>query len=666
MARILQNELLKPGVYITETDSSQVSDVPNAPRNTALFYGLSESGPIGVPVLINSPKQFVELFGRPKLSWGLNASHGTWTAYTYLASGAGSIWFVRKQNAQTANQPLLHEFDFTGAIASPNVTVADITARTALIDIANADVVVADTANRDALVDGVTINDGETVFVTDIATLYNYASSGAVYTEVPSIADSQTVFVTSESKTYIFTSSGASFALTPPSVFSTSNVVSNWEEDYQNATTASSTKLYFKFPVYSVNGIYKDLQVSIRVVDVATEFSELLSTISNQETAESLKWLVVKVGTDIGGADEDILETFTINNTRNPMANGVSYWMGRLNRSSFISLAYSELFEDSCFDKLYNDVDASSTNTIIMSISDDTVTADVTPLDSDGTLQVVPSISRKEYPFVMVFVPSVVDATLASGGVNESIASIINDNQGLVYAIIGKGSGLDVGDYLDSSGQILETHANYGKFQSRVFPYIQKMRVFDPFSNKNVLLPVSTQAMFIMGFLKDTPWLPPAGNARGTVSALNVYPTLSDSEIGRLYNIGKLNCVDKTVNGLYLWGQRTAQKDASALDRINSVRTVVDLEIELEQGLKAFIFEIASASTLARIDKFLSDVRRYYINNEAVRFLEYEVDTSLLEYNQIDIKIRVLPTEAIEYINVSVNITREGVTVSES
>ena len=92
MPKILQNELKKPGVYIDEVDNSLIPDVPNAPQNTTLFYGVSELGIPNKPVFIDSPRTFEKMFGKPNLKYGLKASHGTWTAYNYLASGLGGLF----------------------------------------------------------------------------------------------------------------------------------------------------------------------------------------------------------------------------------------------------------------------------------------------------------------------------------------------------------------------------------------------------------------------------------------------------------------------------------------------------------------------------------------------------------------------------------------------
>ena len=384
-------------------------------------------------------------------------------------------------------------------------------------------------------------------------------------------------------------------------------------------------------------------------------FDDKLSNITSLDNASLYKWIQVDVK-----KDGEVAESYIANNTRETMGNGLSYWFGRVNRSELISLTYSEVNEDDVFDNLYALVSvAPTTITIPTAFNDDLVAP-----TNDSELQEVPVVSRKQFPHRRVFVPEVISP--ADTDIITSIEAVLELNNGLVSVTCAMGSGLDVSSYI--SGSTIDSSVivpSFPSFASRVRVYVQKMRLFDPFTSKNYYIPSSTQAILTMGALKETPWLAPAGQARGGVNALKVYPEFDDAEIGVLYNVGRLNCIDNTARGYFLWGQRTAQKFASALDRIHAVDTMIDMEITLEQGLKAFIFEIASQNNIAKIEAFLEGVRAYYLDAQAVTFFEYELDTSMLQYNQLNVKITTKPTDVIEFISVGVNITREGVSVTE-
>ena len=83
--------MLSPGVYITETDKSQV--VTASSNSTGVFAGDFSKGPVGAHSLINTIDEFVQYYGKPNAT-----NYNDWfQVYTYLTY-ASQIYVSRASN----------------------------------------------------------------------------------------------------------------------------------------------------------------------------------------------------------------------------------------------------------------------------------------------------------------------------------------------------------------------------------------------------------------------------------------------------------------------------------------------------------------------------------------------------------------------------------------
>lgn len=576
--RILQNENLKPGAYVTEIDKSQVADVSNAPTNTAFFYGLAKKGVVGRPVYVNTPRQLIELFGQPFLMGGnnLRGTLGLWVAYQYLQTGIGGIWFQRVTNSADANK-------------RPYLLYKDVT--------------------NSAFVDG---------------------DTGDVDKDI-------------------------TWADTP--------VSTDWEDAYVNDPLKVDARLFLKNPVYKISETEVST-IQVKVVGLTawngTKVIDDLNSIVGETTAKdtTIKWAKVQVF-DTSVSATTPVETFLINNTREPMDNSLVYFASRLNRSNYIGIAIPDEAEETAIATFFTRADS---NGFTITYATGTIPATSTYDGSLAEVGAVPSIDRRKYPFKSFFVNGF--NVLGDSTIKASIASLIRKNSSLVYGVgsVQTSGGRTYAEYLTGGElNIASIVDSNDQVASRFFPYLQSVKVFDPFTKKTMTLPASVNAYLNINSIN--PWEIPAGLNRGGISALKVVPELQADEIGYLYNTGKINCIDKTNTGYFIWGQRTGQKTPSARDRIHAVRSLIELETELESSLTRFVFERATPTTLSNITKTIENIKKYYTETtEAFVKFEYEIDTSLLEFNQLDINVRVVPTEAIEFINVNVTISRDTAT----
>ena len=159
----------------------------------------------------------------------------------------------------------------------------------------------------------------------------------------------------------------------------------------------------------------------------------------------------------------------------------------------------------------------------------------------------------------------------------------------------------------------------------------------------------------------------PAGVARGTIP----YTTgqllrLTDNEIGQLYDNNVNTTRDCGGYGVVLWGQKTALKKNSLLNRINVRRCLNYVEKQLENMMTPYLFMQNSVNTRSSarndIDSFLQRVKAAEgIESYALSVTQDPEDPTIMNVN-----IRLVPISAIEFIDVKIIINRSrGVSVEE-
>lgn len=203
---------------------------------------------------------------------------------------------------------------------------------------------------------------------------------------------------------------------------------------------------------------------------------------------------------------------------------------------------------------------------------------------------------------------------------------------------------------------------------SYVAPYAGYDKYYNSVLASWIYLPKSIAGACAMANcdMRYYPWMAPAGVQRGTITyTSNQLARLSDDEIGQLYDN---NINTSRLCGAYgevLWGQKTALKKESALNRINVRRCMNYIEKQLEQMMTPYLFQQNTANTRASaknsIDSFLSRVKAAEgVIDYATSVVEDDDDPHIMLVN-----ITVKPAESIEFIDVKITVTRDSVTTEE-
>jgi hypothetical protein len=224
----------------------------------------------------------------------------------------------------------------------------------------------------------------------------------------------------------------------------------------------------------------------------------------------------------------------------------------------------------------------------------------------------------------------------------------------------------------DTTTEVIGTEQYGYRTPSYVAIYGGYSKIYDQYNDKFVYLPNSILGAELFARVDNiaNPWDAPAGINRAVLSVLDQRKIFVGDEIGKLYD-RNIN-VPKFIRGTghVMWGQKTAQLKASALDRINVRRNLLYIENNCETALLPFVFENNTAKTRLRvwslIDEFLAGVQAGGgLTAYQVVCDETNNTSAIIDANRLEIAIYLQPSRTIEYIQLTTVITRTGISFEE-
>jgi hypothetical protein len=198
--------------------------------------------------------------------------------------------------------------------------------------------------------------------------------------------------------------------------------------------------------------------------------------------------------------------------------------------------------------------------------------------------------------------------------------------------------------------------------------YYPWVKIIDPATNVLQPYPPSSlmMAVYAANDKSAAEWFAPAGLNRGGIeSAVAVMDRLNFAERDTLYE-GKVNPIAAFPGqGIVAFGQKTLQRRASALDRVNVRRLLITLKKFIASSARFLLFEQNVASTRNR---FLSIVNPYLENVQqrhglyAFRVIMDESNNTpdLIDRNILYGQIFLQPARAVEFIILDFNLTPTG------
>ena len=214
----------------------------------------------------------------------------------------------------------------------------------------------------------------------------------------------------------------------------------------------------------------------------------------------------------------------------------------------------------------------------------------------------------------------------------------------------------------DAVQQVSTIDSNYC---ATYYPWV---KIIDPATN--VLQPYPPSALMMSVYASNdksaAEWFAPAGLNRGGIeSAVTVMDRLNFAERDQLYE-GKVNPIAAFPGqGIVAFGQKTLQRRASALDRVNVRRLLINLKKFIASSSRFLLFEQNVASTRNRflniVNPFLENVQqRHGLYAFRVIMDESNNTPDLIDRNILYGQIFLQPARAVEFVILDFNLTPTG------
>jgi phage tail sheath protein FI len=199
--------------------------------------------------------------------------------------------------------------------------------------------------------------------------------------------------------------------------------------------------------------------------------------------------------------------------------------------------------------------------------------------------------------------------------------------------------------------------------------YFPDVLMRDPSKASNtVVVPPSVVVLGALA-LNDSlgyPWFAPAGLTRGALpTTLETSIQLKDEDLDALYDedinplYAQITQARSGLNpkgGVVVWGQKTLYQAASALDRINVRRLLIDIRRQVREIAQTIIFEPNREATLARFSAAVTPRLQRIQALAGLERFRVIIDSSTttqadVENNTVRGKIFLQPTKTIEFVS---------------
>jgi len=632
-----------PSVNILESTSR--SSIVNPSQTSVALVGFSTKGPIGVPTLTESIADFINKFGTANTNAPMahllakRAFRQTNKIYfTRLASDAATAAAVKVVSVNEENVDSAYitytSADFSLAVLDTTVTIdggtginLNVSSGTSKADVLSyiarelrgiADVTdISDESNEIIKVSSKKFGDNGSVSVTGDTT-DNVVEETTSPTALATLVDANKWYdITAKEK-------GTSTELI--------SVVKSSYTEPVNGTTIHKIEVYY-------NGTLKETfdNLSLSSSDDNYFIDVIGDTASGSE--------IIEIEEDTGGGSSEVFLDGT-------------YYLGA-----------GQLLSDGTYFSSYDDggaislITAGSDGLPIDGTSPDALAISslfATALSTSGELS-----DKENYDFHILATPD------SNTNVTQDAAIALCESRKDCFYIIDSPMSLTVTNVIDwhnGNGNGRYTSLNTG-FGAVYYPWLKD---YDTETKNYIWAPPSVflTEKFIEIDNDYGSFYAPAGNTRGIVSAFDYELSPKFSERESL--LGDTNAVNPIVNstakGLTIYGQKTTLRDLnSPFNRINVRRVVIEIKKLLVKALDDYKFELNRQETWARAKGSISKILRGYVKAGGLESFTVAVNAPEGQATDImQVAIELVPESLIERIQIYLNVSPAGTTLSES
>lgn len=276
-----------------------------------------------------------------------------------------------------------------------------------------------------------------------------------------------------------------------------------------------------------------------------------------------------------------------------------------------------------------------------------------------------------EYDFNLIAVPGVNAGNTTNGNLAQRVVNMVSDRGDAFYIMdIADSSIASTSGAVDSTvnGVVTVAKSFDTSYAATYFPWV---KIIDSNTQKQLWVPPSVDVFGVYAFNDRVgqQFYAPAGFNRGVMSSVEARYRLNIAQRDTLY-AGKVNPIATFpgANGPVVWGQKTLQTKASALDRVNVRRLLIQAKKLISSVAKFYAFEPNTASVrdslLNQINPILETMR---LQQGIVQFrviLDESVNTpDIIDRNMLIGKVLIQPARIAEILQFEFSITRSGSTL---
>jgi phage tail sheath protein FI len=265
-----------------------------------------------------------------------------------------------------------------------------------------------------------------------------------------------------------------------------------------------------------------------------------------------------------------------------------------------------------------------------------------------------------EYIFNIISVPGLVYSVSAHRTPMDSVISLA-ETRGDCIAVV------DLHAYNGTITNVkTEASAINSSYAAAYWPWVQLASS----TGKNEFCPASVVIPGVYAFTDGAtaPWFAPAGLVRGGIpTVIQAERKLTRGSRDELYSANINPIATFPGQGIAVFGQKTLQKKASALDRVNVRRLLIALKKFIGDQAKNLIFEQNTNATrnrfLAAVNPFLESV----VQRQGLYAFRVVMDDSnntpdVIDRNQLIGQIFIQPAKTVEFIVLDFTIEPTGAT----
>jgi hypothetical protein len=258
--------------------------------------------------------------------------------------------------------------------------------------------------------------------------------------------------------------------------------------------------------------------------------------------------------------------------------------------------------------------------------------------------------NKDEFDIDMLFIPGILDQNGSNSNTIIGDAISMCEDRGDCFLVYDNTFLTDT-----VANAKTNTEARNSSFAAAYYPWVQ---IQDATTGNFRYVPPSVVIAGVYHF-NDTigqPWFAPAGLNRGGIdSAVQAYRKLTQGNRDDLYESNVNPIATFPGQGVTVFGQKTTQKKASALDRVNVRRLLINLKKFVANSSRGLVFE---QNTTDLRNQFLNTVQPYMEQvqaNQGLNAFRVVMDDSnntaeTIDRNQLVGQIFIQPTRTAEFI----------------